>query len=91
MSSQRYDDSNDEPDSTEVIFVFLLNFSHPLTPAQLAQLEALTGAGVERVVTVPTQFDTQQPFVPQVEAMLAQVPLTADEWQTAPLRLCRRR
>ncbi len=65
--------------------MFLLNFSHPLTPAQLAQLEALTGAGVERVIVVPAQFDTQQPFVPQVEALLAQVPLTAEEWQTMPL------
>jgi hypothetical protein len=72
--------------------MLLLNFSHPLTPAQLTQLEALignhpegTGAAVERVIAVPAQFDTQQPFVPQVEAMLAQVPLTADEWQTIPL------
>ncbi len=65
--------------------MFLLNFSHPLTPAHLAQLEALTGAAVTRVIAVPAQFDTGQPFVPQVEAMLAQVPLTADEWQTAPL------
>ncbi len=67
--------------------MLLLNFSHPLTPAQLAQLEALTGAAVTRVLAVPAQFDTGQPFVPQVEAMLAQVPLTAEEWQTAPLLL----
>jgi hypothetical protein len=65
--------------------MLLLNFSHPLTPAQLAQLEMLTGAGVERVIVVQAQFDTQQPFVPQVEAMLASVPLTAEEWQTAPI------
>ncbi len=63
----------------------LLNFSHPLTPAQLAQLEALTGAGVERVIAVPAQFDTGQPFVPQVAALLAKVSLTAEEWQTSPL------
>jgi hypothetical protein len=65
--------------------MLLLNFSHPFTPAQLAQLEALTGAGVERVIAAPAQFDPQQPFVPQVEAMLASVPLTAEEWQTMPL------
>lgn len=63
----------------------LLNFSHPLTPEQLAQVEALTGAAVERVIAVPAQFDVVQPFVPQVAAMLAAVPLTAEEWQTAPL------
>ena len=65
--------------------MLLLNFSHPLTPAQLAQLEALTGAAVERVIAVPVQFDVAQPFAPQVAAMLAQVPLTAEEWQTEPL------
>jgi hypothetical protein len=63
--------------------MILLNFFHPLTPSQLAQLAALTGAAVERVIAAPAQFDTQEPFVPQVEAMLAQVPLTAEEWQTA--------
>ncbi len=65
--------------------MILLNFSHPLTPAQLSQLEALTGAGVERVIAVPVQFDTAQPFVPQVAAMLAQVSLAAEEWQTAAI------
>ncbi len=63
----------------------LLNFSHPLTPEQLAQVEKLTAAAVERVITAPVQFDAGRPFVPQVAAMLAQVPLTAAEWQTAPL------
>jgi hypothetical protein len=72
--------------------MILLNFSHPLTPAQLAQIEALignhpagTGAAVKRVIAAPAQFDTGQPFVPQVQAMLAQVPLTAEAWQTTPL------
>lgn len=65
--------------------MILLNFSHPLTSAQLAQIEALTGATVERVIAAPAQFDTQQPFAPQVEALLAQIPLTGEEWQTAPL------
>jgi hypothetical protein len=45
----------------------------------------LTGATVERVIAAPAQFDTQQPFAPQVEALLAQIPLTGEEWQTAPL------
>lgn len=72
--------------------MILINFSHPLTPAQLAQIEALIGnhpagtaAAVKRVIAVPAQFDTAQPFVPQVQATLAQVPLTAEEWQTVPL------
>ena len=65
--------------------MLVLNFSHPLTPAQLNQLEALTGAAVERVVAVASQFDVQQAFVPQVQALLASLPLSAEEWQTTPL------
>ncbi|MBM4459702.1 MAG: hypothetical protein FJ011_18395 [Chloroflexi bacterium] len=65
--------------------MILLNFSHPLTPEQLAQVAALTAAAVERVIAVPAQFDTGQPFAPQVEALLAAIPLTAEEWQTLPL------
>lgn len=65
--------------------MLLINFSHPLTPEQLAQVEAVTGAAVERVIAVPAQFDTAQPFVPQVQALLDDVPLTAAEWQTARL------
>jgi len=65
--------------------VLLLNFSHPLTADHLAQIEALAGAQVERVIEAAVQFDTAQPFVPQVQALLAQIPLTAEEWQTTPL------
>ena len=65
--------------------MFLLNFSHPLTPAQQAQIEALAGSAVERVIAVPAQFDNGRPFVPQVADLLAQVPLSVEEWQTAPM------
>jgi len=65
--------------------VLLLNFSHPLTADHLAQIQALAGAQVERVIEAAVQFDTAQPFVPQVQALLAQIPLTAEEWQTMPL------
>ncbi len=73
------------PKAGKSTVTILLNFSHPLTPEQLAQVEALTAAAVERVIAAPAQFDAGQPFAPQVQAMLAQVPLTAEEWQTAPL------
>lgn len=65
--------------------MLLINFSHPLTPEQLAQVEAVTGAAVARVIAVPAQFDTAQPFVPQVQALLDDMPLTAEEWQIAAL------
>ncbi|RLT34950.1 MAG: hypothetical protein DWI57_16020 [Chloroflexi bacterium] len=65
--------------------MLLLNFSHPITESQRAQIEALTGSAIQRVIAVMPQFDEQQPFVPQLAGMLIQIDLSADEWQTEPL------
>jgi hypothetical protein len=65
--------------------MLLLNFTHPLPADQLARIAQLTGQPVETVLMLPTQFDQAQPFVPQVQALIEQVPLTPEEWQTAPL------
>ena len=61
--------------------MILLNFSHPLTDAQRAQIAALIGLPIDREIRVPAQFDLQQPFTPQLDALLAQIPLTPTEWQ----------
>ncbi len=65
--------------------MILLNFSHPLTPAHLAQVEALAGRPVERVVEVHSQIDPQQPLGPQVIALVEQAGLTPAEWQSEEL------
>ena len=65
--------------------MIVLNFAHPLTEAQKAQIEALTGEAVERVIAVPVHFDNQKPFVPQLQDLMARIPLTPEEWQTARL------
>ncbi len=65
--------------------MILLNFSHPITPAQRGQIEALTGNTISREIAAMPQFDEQQPFAPQVAALLASVELTPQEWQGAPL------
>jgi len=65
--------------------MILLNFSHPLTDDQLARVRELTGQVVENVIVFPAQFDHQQPFGPQLELLLADVPLSPQEWQTAPI------
>ncbi len=65
--------------------MILLNFSHPLTPDQLAQVETLAGRKIERVVEVPSQIDTQQPLAPQIVAMADAAGLTPVQWQTEPL------
>jgi hypothetical protein len=65
--------------------MILLNYSHPLTPAQLAQIEALAGKKIERVVEIHSQIDAQQPLAPQVVAMADKAELKPIEWQSAPL------
>ncbi len=65
--------------------MIVLNFSHPLTPDHLAQVEALTGQKVERVVEAPAQVDLNKPLVPQVVALADQTGLSPVEWQTLPI------
>ena len=65
--------------------MILLNFSHPLTEAQAAQIEALTGQAIARVMALNPQFDEQQPFPPQVATLLAQLELTPAQWQGAAI------
>jgi hypothetical protein len=65
--------------------MILLNYSHPLTPVQLEQVEALAGKKIERVVEIHTQIDAQQPLAPQVVALADQAQLTPLEWQSAPI------
>jgi hypothetical protein len=62
--------------------MLLLNFSHPLTLAQLAQAEALTGQKIERVIALPVQFDNDQPFLPQLAALMERLELSPEVLQT---------
>ncbi len=65
--------------------MIVLNFSHPLTPEHLAQLERLTGQRIERVVEIPTHLDTQRPFGPQIVELADRAGLSPTEWQTMPI------
>jgi len=65
--------------------MILLNFSHPLTSDQLAQAEALTGQSINQVIPLPVQFDNDQPYLPQLEALMAQLTLSVEQWQNEPI------
>jgi hypothetical protein len=65
--------------------MILLNFSHPITPAQQSQLETLTTGTIGRIIDAMPHFEEQQPFAPQVQALLAQLDLTPAEWQSEPI------
>ena len=65
--------------------LIVLNFSRPLTPAQQAEIESMTGLPVERVIDVPVQLDLRQPFGPQVLLLASAAGLSHREWQTLTL------
>jgi hypothetical protein len=65
--------------------MIILNFSHPLTSAQFAQLESLAQENAMRVFDLPVQFDNQQPYLPQLQALMERIPLSTEELQTLPV------
>jgi len=65
--------------------MILLNFAHPLTDDHLAQIEALTGQAVARVIDIPSQVDVREPLAPQIVGMADAAGLTPEEWQTEAL------
>jgi hypothetical protein len=65
--------------------MILLNYSHPLTPQQTARAEALTGQPIDRVINLAVQFDNNAPFLPQLDALMAALPLSPGELQTAAI------
>lgn len=65
--------------------MIIINFSHPLNSAQLSKIVELTGEPNDQVLEILAQFDHEQSFIPQAQALVNKVRLTAEEWQTLPL------
>ena len=65
--------------------MLILNFSHPLTPEQIAQTERLSAQPVERVLSFPVQFDNDLPFLPQLQELVAQIDLPPETLQSAAI------
>lgn len=60
----------------------IINFSHPLTSEQVAQIEGQLGGTIDGIRNVRVQFEVDQPFVPQVVALMDSLGITAEQWQT---------
>jgi len=65
--------------------MLILNFTHPLTSEQRAQIEVLAHTSIEEVRTIPVQIDQAEPLEEQITAIVASVSLSSEEWQTRPL------
>jgi hypothetical protein len=65
--------------------MLILNFTHPLTPDQRAQIEALAYTTVEEVRTIPVQIDQAEPLEAQIITIVDASGLSFEEWQTRQL------
>lgn len=65
--------------------MLILNFTHPLTSEQRAQIEVLAQTSIEEIRTIPVQIDQTEPLEPQITAIVDVVGLSSEEWQTLPL------
>ena len=65
--------------------MLLLNFTHPLTDAQRAHIEALAGTPIEEERTIRVQIRHEEALEPQIAAIVERVGLSSLAWQTRPL------
>lgn len=62
--------------------MLILNFTHPLTQEQQAQIEALANTSIDEVRTIRVQINQEEPLEPQITALVDAVGLSSEEWQT---------
>lgn len=65
--------------------MLILNFTHPLTPDHLAQIERLADSHVEEVRTIAVQIEQRESLTEQIVAIVDGVGLAFEAWQTRPL------
>lgn len=65
--------------------MLVLNFSHPLTEDQQAQIEVLADTSIEEIRTIAVQINQEELLEPQIVAIVASVGLSSEEWQTRSL------
>ena len=65
--------------------MLILNFSHPITNEQQAQIEVLANTSIEEVRTIRVQINQEESLEPQITAIVDATGLSSEEWQTLPL------
>jgi len=65
--------------------MILLNFSHPLTDQQKAQINERFPEDEITVQRIFTHFDNDAPFLPQLKELMAKIPLSGRAWQREAL------
>lgn len=67
--------------------MIILNYAHPFTGEQVAQIEQLIGADAKRIEIkqIKAHLDPAEPLGPQVAALADAAELSDEEWSGAPL------
>jgi hypothetical protein len=65
--------------------MLILNFTHPLTAPQRAQISALVDSTIEEVITIPVQIEQAESLTPQITAIVNSIGLSSEDWQTRTL------
>ena len=65
----------------------VINFAHPLTGAQVAALESLSGWHVDHILAVPAHCDLARPFAEQAAGFVEAAGLTSEQWQSYRLAI----
>jgi len=65
--------------------MLVLNFSHPFTSLQIAEIKRLANAQIESVVEIKTKLDPALSFAEQTHALVECIGLSSEEWQTESL------
>ncbi len=65
--------------------MLVLNFTHPLTDEQRAQIEALASTPIEEIRNVHVQINQEDPLEPQIASIVDATGLSSEEWQIRPL------
>lgn len=65
--------------------MLILNYAHPITADQHAQIEALIDGPISDIKQIKTHINLAEPFEPQVIALADAAGLSSEEWSGAPL------
>lgn len=61
--------------------MIVLNFAHPLTATQRAEIERLSGQTITTTLEQPLQIDEQQGLEAQIRALIDKLGFSTEEWQ----------
>lgn len=65
--------------------MILLNFSHPISETQRADIERIAGQPIDQLIDIPVQFDNEAPFLDQILDLSERLPLDSVSLQTLPI------